>query len=350
MKAVSVYGLILFVSLGIPQISISQIPRPRDYRYSEPPRDWHDRPSHRDWSALPPILRKALYASTHLRYVATRTVHFRKDGVLSSHNEVVTRNGQLSRVDFPAGNPQFGQVIVETPKERRHYFPAQNEIHLLPPRHQEVLGRLVRLLQGSGRGGTVVAEGGAWVAGISCQQLVVRDREGSVAQRILIDAKSGLILKRQVFDRGGIAQGGFSILKVNFTAPIDPSLFTLQVPGATILTPMDLLERNVTKSGFLHVFLPPSSGFILESSSVKKIHGEESLLENYIGRKGRRLTLFQLRVVVSSSRLREYAKRQDFKFVHWESAGKTFVLVGNLSPEELLRVAGPLSGGIASTG
>jgi hypothetical protein len=350
MKACSTLGLLLVAILGVPQVSPSQIPGPRGYGYNEPPRDWRDRPSHRDWTALPPILRKALYASTRLRYIATRTVHFRKDGVLSSHDEVVTRNGQFSRVDFPAGNPQFGQVIIETPKDRRHYFPAQNEIHVLPPRHEEVLGRLVRLLQGSGRGGTVVAENGEGVAGISCQELVVRDREGSIAQRILIDPKSGLILKRQLFDRSGIAQGGFSIVKVDFTAPIDPSLFTLQVPGATILTPIDLLERNVTKSGFLNVYLPSTSGFTLESSSVKKIHGEEALVENYIGQKGRRLTLFQLRVVVSSSRLREYAQRQDFKFVHWESSGKTFVLVGNLSSEELLRVAGPVSGGTASTG
>ncbi|AIE86954.1 LolA family protein [Fimbriimonas ginsengisoli] len=292
----------------------------------------------------PPILRKAISASENLRYIGTRTVEFRRNGDTKQHTETITREGRRLRIDFPEGSPLAGQVIVENGFERRHYFPEKNEIHVSPPRREEVLGRLGRMMSHGNRFSFVVAAGQP-VAGIRTEQVVVSDRAGNVLQRLYIDPESGLILKRSLFDPVGTPVGGFEYTRIDLDPRIDPRVFRLFRRGATFVTPFNLLERLAREHGFPAIALPASSMFRLEGSQVHKIEGNEVLIQNYASRDGVHLTLFQLKTNVSPDKMREFARKQNLHSLSWYAQGNTFVLIGNVDEATLNRIARPLMGG-----
>jgi outer membrane lipoprotein-sorting protein len=303
-----------------------------------------------DLDNAPPILRKALLASPHLSYVGTRLVEFRHNGVAERHSEIITRRGDMVRIDFPDDSPQAGQVIVENREERRHYYPDKNEIQILPPRHEEALQRLGRIVGKGDRKFGLSSGGFLQVANIRTEQVVVSDKDGNVVQRIYIDPQTGLILKRAFFDEVGTSAGGFEFTRIEYSPHIDPSVFWIRRKGARIVTPAELLDRLARANGFTPVTLPWSSGFRLEGSNIRKIEGEPVLMQTYEGRQGRHLSLFQLKRSVSPDRLRKYAARQGFQFVSWRTDGNTLVLMGSIPSADLLSIAGPMSGGTASAG
>lgn len=297
----------------------------------------------------PPILRKAFQNAQKLRYAGTRTVEFRRGGSDDRHDEVITRDGSNIRIEFPEGSKFAGQIIVENSRERKHFFPDRNEIHILPPRREEAFDRLLRLLSGKNRVVISTAPGQS-VAGRRTEQVVISDRSGNVMQRLYIEPDSGLILKKQLFDPVGAPVGGFEFRTVDMNPRVNRGFFRIVRRGATVLTPADLLERLAKERGFAVVVLPLSSGYRLEGSFARDIGGSDVLVQMYGSKAGRRLTLFQLKKAVSPDRLRAFARDEDLKSVTWQSGGRTFVLVGNLDESALRSVAQPISGGTGSTG
>lgn len=295
---------------------------------------------------VPDLLRKALESSPRHRYSGTRVVEFRRGSDITRHEEVVFRRGPMLRIEFPSGSRLSGQVIVENPRERRHYFPDKNEIHVLPPRREEAYERLKRLASQAGSRYRLSVRDGEAVAGVQTDQLVVSDMKGNVQQRIYIDPRSGIMLKREVFDPVGAPVGGFEFTKINIRSRMSPELFRFERRGAKIVTPSSILEDIAKKEGFIPVVLPVSTGFRLEWSMAREIEGESVLWQSYTSGDDR-LSLFQVKAEVSPERLRRYA-RGEMNVVYWTAKGSTFILVGSLPVDSLKKIAGPVSNGTAT--
>lgn len=289
---------------------------------------------------LPPILLKAMAASGKLRYTGTRVVEFRKGPDTVRHEEYLIRDGAKLRIEFPDTSPFAGQVIVEDGVVRRHFFPDKNEIHVLPPRRDEATMRLRRLTR-PGSKMTFATESGDRVAGYGTREVVVKDQAGNVVQRMFIEPKSGLVLKRLLFDPVGAPVGSFTFTKIDLHPTINPAVFRFSRQGATLVTPLDLLRRNLDDGPFVLRTLPPDSGYRLEFSRVMKPEGRPILMQIYTGN-GRRLSLFQLEGDIDSDRLKRFARDRDSAY-SWQSDGRTFVLVGNMRQEELRALAGRLT-------
>jgi len=290
-----------------------------------------------DLQGVPAVLRRAIEGAPDLRYSGTRVVRFRRGGESRRHVEYVTRDGKFTRVEFPSDSPQAGQVIVEGPKERRHFFPDRNEIRVLPPRRDEAFSRLVRLVRQARSRYTLAASGSETVAGIRTDEVVVSDRSGNVVQRLFIEPKTGLLLKRQIFDPVGAPVAGFEFTKVDLTPRIERGIFRLERRGAKVVTPADLLQSVAKSGGFLATVIPPKFGYRLEGSAVRRFGEEDALVSFYTSNKGR-LTLFQMRSAVRPEMI-ERMGRGDVRVVTWQKAGRTFVLLGNLDEATLNRIA-----------
>ncbi|MGV3616992.1 MAG: sigma-E factor regulatory protein RseB domain-containing protein [Fimbriimonas sp.] len=297
---------------------------------------------------VPPVLRKAFLSGKRTRYTGTRVVIFRKGAETSQHTEYVTRDGPRLRIEFPRESAFGGQIIVESKSERRHYFPDKNEIHVLPPRREEAFERIARLVRSPRDRFRFTNGPDEVVAGKSTEQVVVSDPAGNVVQRLYIEPNTGLVLKRQLFDQVGTRVGGFEFTEVDFRPRIRDDVFRLTRRGARIVTPAQLLEELARREGFRPVVLPATDSVKLEWSGVWPIDGEDVLTQSYAAKDGR-LTLFQLKRIVSPDRLSKLARGR-VKFVYWRRDGRTFVLVGNRSVEELRRLAEPVSGGTTVTG
>lgn len=299
-------------------------------------------------SDVPAVLRKAFFKGRDVRYSGTRVVVFRRGSETSQHTEYVTRDGPRLRIEFPRESDFGGQIIVENKNERRHYYPDKNEIHVLPPRREEAFERIARLVKSSRDRFRFNTGPDETIAGKNAEQVVVSDASGNVVQRLYIEPSSGLVLKRQLFDAVGTRVGGFEFTEIDLRPRISNDVFRLVRRGARMVTPTQLLEELARKEGFRPIVLPVKDGIKLEWSGVWKIDGEDVLTQSYAAPEGR-ISLFQLKRIVSPDRLSKFARGR-VKFVYWRRDGRTFVLVGNRSADELRRLAEPIAGGTVSTG
>ncbi len=294
-----------------------------------------------DQDPTPTVLKHALNAGPKLRYVGTRVIEVRKQGQPVRYKEIVTRDGSNTRIEFASGSVYEGQVIVETAKERRHYFPDKNEIRVLPPRREEALHRLSRLAK---NGKFVISSAsGTAIAGVRTSQVIVKDQAGNVMQRIYIEPRSGLLVKRQIFDQVGTEVGLYEFTSLKLNPKIDPLLFRLERKGAKVIQPLDTLREVAASKGFRPAFLRASSGYSLHFSRMVQPDGSDVLMQFYGSEKGR-LSLYQTKAELDPKKLSKFGRGQVNVYA-WKQNGYTLALVGNQDQETLKQLADSIAFG-----
>jgi outer membrane lipoprotein-sorting protein len=284
---------------------------------------------------VPVILVKAIQEQKQGRYIGRLVRQFERGPLHLKHEEIVYRDGPRTRVEFPAGSNYVGQVIVETANDWRYYQPKTNTIFVRPPRREENLRRMVGLARrASKRQISMSIDPGERIAGIDTKQVVVRDSYNTIIERLYIDPRSGVLLKRVVFGAMGAQTGYFQFNEINLNpGPFSPTLFQLDKPGAKIVTPGDTLREIALKQGFEPVLFPGSTGLRLEQSRVTSVEREQVLVESFSSPKGR-ITLFELKNAVSPTRLKSMTQNE-MQTYSWQRGDKWFVLVGPKSAPSL---------------
>jgi negative regulator of sigma E activity len=269
-------------------------------------------------------------------------IEFRRQGQPVRYSEIVTRDGPNTRIEFPDGSLYEGQIIVETAKERRHYFPDKNEIRVLPPRREEALHRLGRLARNHEKF-MLSTVAGATIAGVKTSQVLVKDRAGNVMQRIYIEPRSGLLVKRQVFDPVGTQMGLYEFTRLRMNPRIDPLLFRLERKGAKVIRPIDTLRQVAASKGFQPAFLRPTTGYHLHFSRMHQPDGNDVLMQFYGSDKGR-LSLYQTKAGLDPEKLSKFGRGQVNVYT-WKQNGYTLALVGNQDRETLRKLAAGITFG-----
>lgn len=293
-----------------------------------------------DLSNLPPIVRKSFEALKTARYSGERTVRVKRGPERLAYVEYILREGVRSRTEFPGDSPYKGQIIVDDGARRYHYFPDRNEIHVEPPRRQHM--RFMML--GGNRDHSkrqplkhVVADGGM-VAGQKTQLVTVIDPNGNAIQKMWIEPRSGVTLKRILYDPVGGERGYFEFNKIRFNPSFAPGDFKIERKGAVVITPAMEARRYALELGLTPLMLPPSAGFQLEGAHVmNRRNGENILAQMYTGKEGR-FTLFQVRTAVDPKRLDEMSRGR-LSTYSWKRGQEGFALLGDLSEQRLREIA-----------
>lgn len=279
------------------------------------------------------LIRKIVNATNNLEYSGTRVVELKFGPDRVKHIEFVLRRGFRTRIEFPDDGSYRGQIIVETERERRHYFPDKNQIEIMPPRREELTSRLVKMLK-KDDGIRITRSNGPTILGIDTQVIQIANRSGKLFQKLWIDPQTFLILKRELYDPNGQVFAASEFTKLDYRPRFRRSDFILDVPGAKRVTPRDHLAEMVAKGGFQNVSLPPKDPFKLESSRIQRIDDVSALVQVYVNADGR-LSLYQLKTTIDPDKLRRLA-RGDTNVHSWEFGGSSFILMGDL-PQEALR-------------
>lgn len=283
---------------------------------------------------LPPVLRQALRKASMAKFSGTRIVEVMDGPNRERYTEYVLRDGTNTRTWFPSGSPYAGQVIVETPNERRHYYPGRNEIHVGPARREEALVRLVGL--GKRRGIKFAVKDGGNVAGRPTVLVSISEESGNALQKLWIDRDQVVILKRELFDAVGNRVGFFEFTEVDYRPKFTASDFELERRGARVITPRDELARVAKSMNITPVSLSESEGYRLEW--VRRLPGGRvPILQQSYTRVGVTLSLFQAGAEVNLPMLRRVPK--GVESVTWSRGGETFALIGNVSGDEIRRLA-----------
>lgn len=283
---------------------------------------------------MPDLLRKAMAGAAKQRFSGTRRLTLKLGGDRKVHTEFIVKDGLRSRVEYPTDSPFAGQVIVDDGTERRHYFPGQNQIRVEPTRRERAFDRMGKML---GQGRLAVADGGS-VAGKPSQLVTFSDPQGNVLTRMWIEPRTGVMLKRELYDRTGAVVGGFEFTEINLNPNIDPRDFKLNVRGAKVVRPADDLRELIQRNGFRDVQLPPDTGFKLVEARVQELRGSKILIQQYVDGEDRRISLFQLYQSVDPKVIQRMS-RNEFASVTWQQGGTTFALVGGVPQQQLSEIA-----------
>jgi outer membrane lipoprotein-sorting protein len=292
-------------------------------------------------SSWPPLLQKAFANAFKLTYSGTRVVIFRRGPERRKTTEYILKNGRRIRITFPEDSIMAGQVIVEDGRERQHYFPSQNEIRVGPTMHDDAFESL-RLFLKSPAGIKIVASGSGVVAGHKGGLLHLNDAKGNTVQKLWIDEKTGLILKREMFDPTGSVVASFEFTAVNYSPIVRSEDFRIVRQGARVVTPEDVARKLMQDNGMLLAFLPQDKFRRLMGSRVLSRVAESKVLILTYSTGRAPLSLVQAAGGFDPARLRRLAGPQ-FKIHTWQFGGRTFALIGDYSEDDLRRLAEKVS-------
>ncbi len=284
---------------------------------------------------LPPELKEMFDRSKNIRFSGTRSVTFVRAGKVETHNEYVTKDGPNMRVEFASGSPFAGQIIVETSAERKHYFPDKNEIHEYPSFGKKQFEGFRGNFR-SQRGGKSKFESsnGGVIVGLHVTKYQLTDDKGNPIVQIFIEPKSGMVVKRVIFDPTGNIAGSFEFVNLTLDPKIQNGSFKIFRRGAKIIRPIDDLRKHCTEFGLPALSLPKSSGYRLENVYVRDVSGRKVLVQTY-GKEDSRLTVFMTKSGLDADDLKKYNRGELTSYVRMLN-GVTIVILGD-QPEERLR-------------
>ncbi|HJP83180.1 MAG TPA: hypothetical protein VJ835_06695 [Fimbriimonadaceae bacterium] len=282
-------------------------------------------------------------ASQKLRYSGVRKVQMKFGPDRVTHTEYILRDGKKTRIWFPDEGSFRGQIIVETEKERRHYFPEKNQVEVMPPRREENAARFGRFGRDGSQKPLLKLEDGEVIVGIDTKRVAFFNKAGQAFMRLWIDPKTGLVLKRIFYDKQGTIQASAEFTKVDLTPQFRKSDFELNIRGAKIYTPRDRLAELVSRGDYANVSLSPKDPFQLESARIQRIENVPALVQVYVKKDGR-VSLIQLKAHIDPNRLKNFGRGERLGTYTWQRGGSSFVLVGDMSESRLRDLAQRLGG------
>jgi len=290
-----------------------------------------------------PLLKKCLEATAKIKYAGIRKVTVSDGNKTKTFVERVLRDGHKLRVEFPNDSPYAGQITIETPEKRLQYLPGPNEIRQLGGRRFDMGFRR----EGSGSTKPEPAldydtSSGGRVAGQTTTKLEIRaKKDNRLYQRLWIDERRAMILKREMYNSRGEVVGGFEFTSIRYDVRLPSNAFEINRPGAKLVTPETELRRLAQELSIRAVRLPKAEN--LELVSVRKftVDGQTLLRQSYVGSLGR-VSLF----LVKGPFKREWLEglQSDRYAVHTGTkSGVSYVLIGDVKGEVLKRLASSLT-------
>lgn len=307
-----------------------------------------------------PLLEEVRKVGGRIKLAGVREVILvRANGGPTKFRERVLQDGLKVRIEYSAGGPYEGQIVVDNGVVQHHYVPEKNEIRERPSFGQPwmMFGRR----NGGGGGGQPPrsdrnsnerrpAPGGpGWVteivkepqsqkvAGITTTVLSFNGRDKRVFSRMWIEPKRKAVLKAQVYDPAGKVVGGFQYVAVKFDPVIPSSAFVLNVPGAKRIQLEDEAEKAFKETKLPYFGFEKGAGWKL--TSVRRMSGERlKFVALTYTRDGRRVTLFVTPEGVDRSRLEQMAGDRTKVYI-WKDDGVNLVLMGGMDESVLKQLS-----------
>lgn len=284
---------------------------------------------------LHPLMRKVLDSRGKVKLAGVRVVQHIEKGERKLVTEKILRDGFRYRSTILDGGEAKGSEAVEDENVRLVWNPKTNVIRESPPREREFFARFPRPGKGRGGGKPTESEGGK-VAGVSTRLLEFSGPGGQVGSRLWIEPTHGVVLKMQFFDPKGALNGSMEYTSVQFNPDIPRGSFELNKPGARRITLADELRTAARELGMKAYRIPADGAWRLAAVRKMTPKGVKVLMQMY-GKEGARVSLFQIEGDVDPERLKAL-ERGTNSYV-WTLDGAKLVLIGNLSEDELRRLA-----------
>jgi len=286
----------------------------------------------------PPIVQKYFQSLGHQRFIGTRLSESRVDGRWIRNTETITVNGQNIRIDFSAESHNANETIIEAKSKRTHYFFNRKEAEVSNIRRDESSGRLRRSLQ-HGTQGLVVQAGGS-IAGRATDLVVLNSPESRPLLRMWIDSSTGVLLKREAYDRKGERISSMEYSKINYFPRLTGKEFSIDNKQITIFTQTDKLARICESEG-IPLFVLKAQGFELEGTRAMKVAGQPAVMQLYVNGDAR-LSLFVVKGSVPPST--RASSRANLHHYFWKVGDTSLGMISELTENQLRELSSHVSG------
>lgn len=298
----------------------------------------------------------AIDADDHVSYYGTLTsVVYESDHAVSTVARIEHRAPHSWRIWYMAPADAYGRLIVSNEQQTYQYEPSLDRVishdwyASAPGVAQPVdVGMVLKNY-------TVEIGPASSIAGRATHGLSLVSRyTGNVAQRIWVDDKTELILRRENYNSDGAVTTQTSFDSIRVGADLPPDLFALEVPkGMTLVRGFDYGQSTPNTADLLRIanfkFAEPKylpDGFALQSGSTAMRNGVQTVQLVY-GDGLRTFSLFEngtarlpsfdestpkpVQVGTASA---EYANVEGQTLVSWNDGGLNLTIVGDLSEKE----------------
>lgn len=277
------------------------------------------------------IAAKITAASAKANYAAVRRLIIpTQDGTRREVDERVMRSRGRVYISYFKDSPYADTKIFERDGKRFTYTISTNELRVSPSR---TLDEITRLLTEPREGQEPVIKLGGKVAGRNTYLVESKFGRDRGMHRMWVDTQQFVILKRNFLDSKEVVQGGYEVIEINFSAKISDSKFALP-KGAKLVTVEDDLKKLAKEMG-LDPFKITNNTYTLMNAGQMEFGGVKILRQFYTANE-KRVSLF---IMKGSQKAEGFRPSDRVRIFRWEDDGHTLVLVGDLSQEELERLA-----------
>jgi peptidoglycan/xylan/chitin deacetylase (PgdA/CDA1 family)/outer membrane lipoprotein-sorting protein len=308
-------------------------------------------------------LRSAVTAPRRVSYAGMKAVTVWAGTVRSSQVRVFHQAPDRTRFEYLAAGDQPERIVVITGGTQTDYIPAQNRFIRRPAPETSEEGLARQILQIAANY-DVRFESTDMVAGREARIIAVDSKfPGRPRLRIWVDTRTRLILRFEGYGPAGALRQASSFLTLQIDPLMSADLFVLTPPpGVRVQTPRGggalTIEEIARRVGFppqLPAYLP--AGYQFVRSRVVTIHATPTATFAFSDGVST-LTLFESRgpqgPAPNGRKVRvggadgTVARRGAATLLHWNHGAISFTLVGDLPPDELVRVGAsvPPSGAV----
>lgn len=300
-------------------------------------------------------LRSGATAPRQVSYEGTKSITVWGGQVQASQVRVYHAAPDRTRLEYLAAGTQPERVVIIKGRTQMEYVPARHQVieRPAPEADEELLTRAV--LPEILRNYDVGFAGVEQVAGRETRVIDIQGKvPGRPSLRIWVDQERRLILRFERYRADATLQQASAFINIRFDPAFPPDLFTVPAPPGTQVQqqrgPRSMtMEEIAQRVGFapqVPSYLP--SGFQLRGGRVVNIRGQP--VATFVYSDGvSTLTLFETRgpqgppprgrPVRIGSVGGTVTSRGPATLLHWNVGGISYLLVGELSLDDLIRVA-----------
>lgn len=249
--------------------------------------------------------------------------------------EVIVRDGKRIRTEYVGNTDLAGQIAIDDGTNRLHYYPKENAIHKSPSLLNQDSQRLEMLMQERRKDYKVTIADGGKVATYPTYLITLKSEKG-FTHKVWVERRGKAILKREMSGPDPNRGSAFEFESFEYRRRIESENFQINKSDATVLDPLDRLALFAKKVEYTPYAISGDQKFVLyEAGSFETPREKAKVLRSTYGDGKRVLTLFQFRGSIEPDRL-----KGRFTGVRaWKEDGYNFVLVGDLTSDELERLA-----------
>ena len=279
---------------------------------------------------------------------------YTREGTMTVSARVVLQQPQFIYMEYLEPTDAKGQILVDDGKSRVCFTPQLNKVTVLPSlvspllkqRRERTMDILFENFMITDPIATTFLDRDAWVVSL-------RPKSGGIqVLKLWIDKETSLILKKERYDATGKLMSSEAYTSIQFDITVDKQILLENVPPTPTLAQdaisqlfltLQEMRLRVARSLYAPTYVPSGymfqEGELLNDSTIKLVYTNGMDIITLFQRPRIKVEMEYEHEVKSGNLSLKFKRTALENTLVWGERGKTFVLMGPISLEDMLEMA-----------